>query len=67
MLMLNFVGRIVSTSVSADCSTRWSSTLAMMDILMEQEAAVRRILADDRKTAGYITGWYIYTILWALD
>lgn len=44
--------------LKTDSSTRWNSTYAMMVRLLEQEDAVRRVLADDSKTSHLLSGWW---------
>lgn len=44
--------------LKADCSTRWGSTNAMMVRVLEQQQAIRRVLAEDSKISNMLAGWW---------
>ena len=44
--------------LKTDCSTRWNSTHKMMKRVLEQQAAIKRVLVDDPKTAHLLAGWW---------
>lgn len=44
--------------VKTDCSTRWNSTYAMMERIVEQQEAIRRVLADDKSTSSLLVDWW---------
>lgn len=44
-------------SLISDCKTRWGSTQKMIQRLVEQEKAIRVVLASDRKVSHLIPTW----------
>jgi Holliday junction resolvase len=46
-----------------DCVTRWGSTLTMMERLVEQQQALRIVLANDRKVSHVFPSWQDLDVL----
>ena len=44
-------------SMIADCETRWGSKYKMMERVIEQEHAIRRVLSQDRKSSHLVPTW----------
>lgn len=45
-------------SLKTDCSTRWSSTYAMMVRILEQQEAIKRVLIEDKKLSHLLAEWW---------
>ena len=49
--------------LKADCPTRWGSAFDMISRIVEQQEAIRVVLANDRKTAHLIPTWQDFDVL----
>ena len=50
----------------ADVVTRWGSTAAMLERLIEQMESVRVVLAQDRKVSHLVPQWQDYDVISAV-
>ena len=49
--------------LKADCPTRWGSVFDMISRIVEQQEAIRVVLASDRKSAHLIPTWQDFDVL----
>lgn len=52
--------------LKADCPTRWGSTLDMLKRIIEQQEAIRIVLASDRKASHLIPSWQDFDVMEAV-
>ena len=50
-----------------DCSTRWGSQHKMISRILEQDAAIRMVLSEDRKTTHLIPTWQDSMVLESMN
>ena len=50
-------------SLIADCETRWGAKFKVMSRTLEQEPAIRRVLAHDRKASHLVPSWQDVDVL----
>ena len=49
--------------LKGDVSTRWGSKAAMIERILEQQEAIRVVLAQDRKTSHLVLSWQDFDVL----
>ena len=55
--------QLPSHKLKADCPTRWGSTLEMLKRIIEQQEAIRIVLASDRKASHLIPSWQDFDVM----
>lgn len=53
--------------LKADVATRWGSTADMIQRILQQRAAIRNVLSDDRKVAHLMLRWQDIEVLKAIE